>query len=52
MADHNPDTDIEWEVGFTRAETFIMRGLHHPKLRVYLFAILLYKTYFEAFEVG
>jgi hypothetical protein len=47
----NPDADIEWELGFHRAETFIMRSLHYPKLRVYLFSVLLYKAYFEAFEV-
>ncbi len=50
-ADVNPDADIEWELGFHRAETFIMRSLHYPKLRVYLFSVLLYKAYFEAFEV-
>jgi hypothetical protein len=51
-ADVNPNKDIEWEIVFTRAETFLWRSIHHPKLRVYLFAVLLYKAYFEAFEVG
>ena len=51
-ADINPNTDIEWEVAFTRAETFIWRSIHHPKLRVYLFAVLIYKAYFESFEAS
>ena len=29
----NPDADIEWEVMFSKAELFISRNLHHPKLR-------------------
>ena len=27
-----------------------IRNLHHPKLRVYLFSLVMFKTYFEQFE--
>jgi hypothetical protein len=50
-ADVNPNKDIEWEIVFTCVETFLWRSIHHPKLRVYLFSVLLFKAYFEAFEV-
>ena len=46
----NPDADIEWAIHFTKAEIFLARGLHHPKIRVYLFILLMYKAYFEAFD--
>ena len=29
----NPETDIEWEMAFVKAEQTISRNLHYPKLR-------------------
>jgi len=46
----NPDVDIEWEIKFAKAELFISRNLHHPKFRVYFFALVVYKAFFEPFE--
>ena len=46
----NQDSDIEWEVKFAKAEIFITRNLHHPKLRVYLFSLILFKAFLEKFE--
>ena len=46
----NPDSEIEWEIFFTKAELFLTRNLHHPKVRVYMFVLLMYKCYFEAFD--
>ena len=61
----NPDHEIEWQVAFTKvlshncgvgnldmfqAEGLLTRGLHQPKLRVYLFAVLIFKTYLEPFD--
>ena len=33
-----------------QAESLLTRGLHQPKLRVYLFALLIFKTYLEAID--
>eukprot|EP00092_Neocalanus_flemingeri_P031911 GFUD01034666.1.p1 GENE.GFUD01034666.1~~GFUD01034666.1.p1 ORF type:complete len:850 (+),score=213.74 GFUD01034666.1:67-2550(+) len=46
----NADADIEWEILFTKAELYLTRNFHHPKVRVYVFALLMYKCYFEAFD--
>jgi len=46
----NPDADIEWEVNFTKAEIHLTRNFHHPKIRVYMFALLIFKSYFEVFD--
>jgi len=43
----NPDADTEWKIEFTKAEMIIVKNLHHPKVRVYTFAILLFKSCFE-----
>ena len=45
----NKDADIEWEVYFSKVELYLTRNMHHPKLRVYLFAILMFRTYLEPF---
>jgi hypothetical protein len=36
---------LQWLVMFTKVEQLIQRSLNHPKLRCYLFALLLYKTF-------
>ena len=46
----NPDSSIEWEVMFTKAEQYMTRNLHHPKVRVYLFSLLMLKCHFEKFD--
>ena len=40
------DFSIEWEVAFTKAEQYMTRNLHHPKVRVYLFSLLMLKCHF------
>ena len=42
----NTDYSIEWEVGFARAEQYLSRNFRHPKIRVYLFALLMLKCHF------
>lgn len=44
----NKDQDIEWEVFFTKAEQYISRYLHHPKVRVYMFSLLMLKIFFQS----
>ena len=46
----NPDSSIEWEVFFSKAEQYMTRNLHHPKIRVYLFSLLMLKCHFEKFD--
>ena len=41
----NPDEELEWRIQFNKAEMIIMRNLHHPKIRAYIFASLLHKAY-------
>ena len=44
----NRDKEIEWEIFFTRAEQEISANLHHPKIRVYMFALLMLKIFFQS----
>ena len=46
----NQDSDIGWEMKFTKADLYISRNLHHPKLRVYIFSLILFKAFLEPFE--
>ena len=62
----NQDLEVEWQVFFTKAELyltrfatisavfiiwlFLLRNMHNPKLRVYLFAVLMFRTYLEHFD--
>ena len=46
----NPDNEIEWEVFYTKAEQYLSRSFNHPKVRVYLFSLIIFKCYFEKFE--
>ena len=46
----NPDNEIEWEVFYTKAEQYLSRSFSHPKVRVYLFCLIVFKCYFEKFE--
>ena len=47
--DHpNKDQSIEWEILFTKAEQYICRNLHHPKVRVYMFSLLMLKCFFAS----
>ena len=43
----NEDSDIEWELRFTKAEKLITRNFQHPKFRIYIFLQLIYKEYLE-----
>ena len=36
---------LEWRISFTRAEHILLNSLNAPKLRVYIFSLLLYKMY-------
>ena len=33
------------QIQFPKAEYFLLRSLNHPKLRCYLFALLIFKSY-------
>ena len=46
----NPDSNIEWEVFFTKAEQYMTRNFQHPKIRVYMFSLLMLKCHFERFD--
>ena len=46
----NPDTEIEWEIFYTKAEQYLSRSFTHPKVRVYLFCLIIFKCYFEKFD--
>ena len=46
----NPDTEIEWEVFYTKAEQYLARSFTHPKVRVYLFCLIIFKCYFQQFD--
>ena len=46
----NTDSNIEWEVWFSKAEQYMTRNLHHSKIRVYLFSLLMLKCHFEKFD--
>ena len=44
-------TDVRKAIkDFTKAEQYMTRNLHHPKVRVYLFSLLMLKCHFEKFE--
>ena len=46
----NSDSNLEWEVLFSKAEQYMTRNLHHSKIRVYLFSLLMLKCHFEKFD--
>ncbi len=39
------DYSIEWQIHFTKAEELIQKHLNHPKIRCFLFALLLNKIF-------
>ena len=43
--DMRMEMTLEWRISFTRAEHILLNSLNAPKLRVYIFSLLLYKTY-------
>lgn len=43
----NPDTDIEWEVGFPKAQRYLDTHMSHTQVRAFLFLLTLYKSYIE-----
>ena len=36
---------LEWRISFTRAEHILVSSFNAPKLRMYIFALLLHRTY-------
>ena len=39
------EMNLEWRISFTRAENMLLKNMNQPKLRVYLFSLLLYRKY-------
>ena len=39
------EMNLEWRISFTRAEHILLKSLNQPKLRAYLFSLLLYRIF-------
>ena len=39
------EMSLEWRISFTRAEHILLSSLNAPKLRMYIFSVLLYRTF-------
>ena len=43
--DMRAEMKLEWRISFTRAEHILVSSFNAPKLRMYIFALLLHRTY-------
>ena len=46
-AEEAREAGIQWRIHFTKLEGLIQRNLNHPKVRCFLFALLLWKAHLE-----
>lgn len=43
----NPDLEIEWEIGFPKAQRYLDTHMSHTQMRAFLFLLTIYKSYIE-----